>query len=426
MNTHHWTPSNSVALARSPPPGTSPWMFLIRRRTMMLVTFVMLFALASAVLYLAPQTYQASSTLLVERTRSPTMRTDYVPGVEMNEAMNTARIVASSRSVMAATIDKLGLAETSTPGDSFSATITRLIRNLFVRFGLIPKVSHRDDLINSLMHWVTVSNVVNSNILIITVRHEDKKLAANLANEITAQYIKQHLRIYSTHGLADFYREQTALAEAEYRAAGQRVIDFKATASLYAISASREEYTRELSALRSQLLTFTNDLNRLTRRYDPDHSEIAVARESMAAVETRIKDTEAKLQKLEKDEATLADLEMQLDNRRRTYIDFSNKYTEAAVNERADQDVVNVRQVEQAVVPSQPTISRILLLVMAFIGSAIVTVAAGLVRDYLDTHPTTVESVEQSLGLPVLGSLERLTAEQLPTFYAAHDKRILG
>lgn len=423
MNNQHWTSFSSVALNTSPVPRTNPWMFLVRRRLVIATILGALFALSVLALYLMPQTYQASSSLLVERTRSPTMRTDYLPGVEMNEVMNTARNVASSRSVMAATVDKLRLTDLP-QSDTMLSQASAAARHLLIQIGLVPEINPRDRLINSLLSWVTVSNVVNSNILNIVVRHEDPKLAANLANEITDQYVKQHLRIYSTHGLADFYREQTSIAEGEYRTAAQRVIDFKADASLYAITASREEYARELSALRGQLLTYTNDLTRLTRRYDPQHLEIAVTQEAMVSVQHRIRDTEAKLQKIEKDEVTLTDLEMHLDNRRKIYLEFANKYTEAAVNERADQDSVNVRQVEQAVVPSQPMMTRLFLLIVAFIFSAIIAIAGGLLWDYFDNHPTSPESVEQAMGVPVLGSLERLSASKLPTFYQAQEKRI--
>ncbi|WP_166802303.1 GumC family protein [Microvirga pakistanensis] len=421
MNTH-WTSVAPVVLDGGTPAQSKAWMFLFRRRYVILGVFIALFAAATVLLYLVPQTYTAKSSLLVERTRSPIMRTDYSPGLEMNEVMNTARGIASSRSVIAAAVDSLRLPERP-PSDTPFARIMSGVNDVLVALRLVPEINPRDRWIESLMRWVSVNPVVNSNILTISVSHDDPQLAADLVNEITNQYIKQHLRIYSTRGLAEFYRDQKANAEKEYHSARQRIIDFKKNASLYAITASRDEYARELSTLRGQLLTSTNDLNRLARRYDAQHPEVVVLRDTIAAVEARVQETESKLQRLERDESTLADMELQLETRRKTFIDYSNKYSEAAINEQADQDVVNVRQVEHAVVPPQPWIARLFLILGALIASLFVALGVGLLRDYFDDHPTGPENVESALGVPVLGWLERLPATRVQSIYVASDIR---
>ncbi|SCY57170.1 GumC family protein [Microvirga guangxiensis] len=421
MNTH-WASVAPVVLDVGTPSRAKAWIFLFRRRYMILGVFLALFTAATALIYLVPQTYTAKSSLLVERTRSPIMRTDYSPGLEMNEVMNTARGIASSRSVISAAVDSLKLTERP-PSNTLFASLLRGVDAILRTLGLVPEVNPRDRWIESVTKWLTVTPVVNSNILTISISHDDPQLAADLVNEITNQYIKQHLKIYSTRGLAEFYRDQKDLAEKEYHAARQRIIDFKKNASLYAISASRDEYARELSTLRGQLLTSTNDLNRLTRRYDAQHPEVVVLRDTISAVEARVQETEAKLQRLERDEATLTDMELQLDTRRKTYIDYSNKYSEAAISEHADPDVVNVRQVEQAVVPPQPWIARLFLIIGAMIASLAIAIGVGLLRDYFDDRPTGPENVESALGVPVLGWLERLPATKLRSIYVESDIR---
>jgi uncharacterized protein involved in exopolysaccharide biosynthesis len=421
MNTH-WRSVSPVALNTDTSAQSKAWMFLFRRTYVILSVFIALFIAATALFYFVPQTYTAKSSLLVERNRAPIMRADYSPGQEMNEVMNTARGIASSRSVMAATVDALRLTE-RTPSETLFSRIAATLNEAFVALGLVPAVDPRDQWIVSLMRWVSVNPVVNSNILTISVSHEDPQLAADLVNEITAQYVKLHLKIYSTRGLAEFYRDQKANAEKEYHYVRQRIIDFKKNASLYAITASRDEYARELSTLRGQLLASTNDLNRLTHRYDERHPEVVVLRDTITAVEARVKETETSLQRLERDEATLADMELQLETRRKTYIDYSNKYSEAAISEQADQDVVNVRQVEHAVVPPQPWIARLFLILGALIASSFVALGVGLLCDYFDDHPTGPESVENALGVPVLGWLERLPSSELQAIHATSNIR---
>ena len=196
-----------------------------------------------------------------------------------------------------------------------------------------------------------------------------------------------------------------AAAEAEYKSARQDVLDFKATASLFAIAASREEYTRELGTLRTQLLTTTNDLNRLLQRYDERHSEVVVLKGLLSNVQARAEETETKLKKLEENEATLADMEMLLETKRKTYLGYLNKYGEASVNEHADSDVVNVRHVEKASVPPQPWMPR-LFLILGRQSRVFPRCLAGLPAGVLRRATKHSGSGRACLGTPVVGWLE--------------------
>lgn len=398
----HWIPVDSVQARPSAPTSTGVWTFVFRRKRTIMGVFVGLSVLLTTLLYLFPQTYVAEANLLVERNRSPIMRADYSPGLEMAEVMNTARGIASSRTVMEAVVNTLKLTERPERRSLFGHVVQG-INWILVQVHLLPEVSRHDQWVLSLMQWVTIKPIVNSNILTISISHEDPELAAEIVNAISDQYVKAHLKIYSTRGLAEFYRERMIAAEAEYKEARQKVMDFKTGASLFAIAASREEYTRELGTLRTQLLSSTNDLSRLLRRYDPAHPEVTVSKDVITSIEARIAETEAKLKQLERDESTLTDLEMVLETRRKTYLDHANKYGEAAINEQADPDVVNVRLIEKASVPPQPWMPRLYLIAGAVLLSAMVAVLAGFLHTYFDTRPAAPDDVEQALGIPVVG-----------------------
>jgi uncharacterized protein involved in exopolysaccharide biosynthesis len=332
--------------------------------------------------------------------------------------MNTARGIAGSRTVMTAVVDSLKLPERPQK-QSLLSRIQRGASRVLVAFGLLPEVDARDEWVLSLMKLVTVKPIVNSNIMAISISLDDPKLATEIVNEISVQYVKQHLKIYSTRGLADFYRDRMTSADADYKATREKVLEFKAGASLFALSASREEYTRELGTLRSQLLTATNDLSRLLRRYDQQHPEVTVTKDVISAVEARIADTESKLKKLERDEAALADLEMVLETKRKTYLDYINKYGEAAISEQADQDVVNVRLIEEASVPPQPWMPRLYLLVAAAVLSALLAIAAAFIRGFFDSRPTSSDEVERILRTPVVGWVEDLSKGNLQALRSA-------
>ncbi|MBF9197540.1 GumC family protein [Microvirga terrestris] len=413
----HWTTIDSTFNRPSVPTSSTMWTFMFRRKKTILGMFVSLFLLATALLYLIPPSYEAEANLLVERNRSPIMRADILPGLEMAEVMNTARSIASSRTVLAAVVDSLRLPERPQK-QSLISTVRRGANRALVALGLLPDVDERDSWILSLMKLATVKPVVNSNILTISITLDDPKLAAEIVNEISTQYVKAHLKIYSTLGLAEFYRDSMNAAEASYKKRREDVLAFKTNASLFAVSASREEYTRELGTLRSQLLTASNDLSRLLRRYDQQHPEVTVTKDVISAVESRISDTEDKLKKLEENESTLADLEMILESERKTYLDFINKYGEATINGHADSDVVNVRVVEQARVPPQPWMPRLFLIIGAALLSAVLAVSVAFVREFFDSRPTSADEVERILRAPVVGWLENLPKNDLHTLWS--------
>ncbi|MBB3021694.1 uncharacterized protein involved in exopolysaccharide biosynthesis [Microvirga lupini] len=417
----HWTTIDSTFNRPTVPTSSSMWTFLFRRKKTILGMFASLFLAATALLYLIPPAYEAEASLLVERNRSPIMRADILPGLEMAEVMNTARGIASSRTVITAVVDSLQLPERPHKQSLMSA-IRKGANQVLVAFGLLPEINERDAWILSLMKLATVKPVVNSNILTISLALDDPELASEIVNEISVQYVKQHLKIYSTKGLAEFYRDSMNAAEASYRTTRENVIAFKTNASLFAVSATREEYTRELGTLRSQLLTASNDLSRLLRRYDQQHPEVTVVNSVISAVESRIADTEDKLKKLEENEATLADLEMVLESKRKTYLEFVNKYGEAAINGQADSNVVNVRVVEQASVPPQPWMPRLYLLLGAAILSALLAIAAAFVREFFDSRPTSSDEVERVLRVPVVGWLEDLPQDDLHALWSGEGR----
>ena len=58
--------------------------------------------------YLLPQVYPASTNVVIERNRAPTLRSTYTPdGLESIEAMNNEVAIIRSRAVMAAVVEDL-------------------------------------------------------------------------------------------------------------------------------------------------------------------------------------------------------------------------------------------------------------------------------------------------------------------------------
>jgi uncharacterized protein involved in exopolysaccharide biosynthesis len=407
MNTR-WRPLEltPVDVRRDPSQAIFDFLFKWHRTVLSVAGFVTI--LATALAYLIPQSFEAKTAVLVERNRAPVMRTDYSPGVEMAEAMNTARAIASARSVMALTVDTLGLAQRKRSG-----VLGRTLAAVPVWLGLWPRVDARDAWIQELMKNMDIRPTVSSNILNIAFSNDDPELAAAVVNTVAAKYIELHTQVYSTRGLADFYKKQAEEAEGKYRQLRDQLLAFKAEANYAAAEVMKAESAKELSTLRTQLLTSKAEISRLLQRYDERHAEVGLQRKSIAATEEQIRDIETRLQVLERDAATNADLEMLVDAQRRAFLDYSQRHREAALNQRADQEAVNVRIIEEAAVPVRPKLSRIWIILIGCFAGLLLGLSAALAREYLDARCSTPEQVETALGLPVIGWLDQLPADRI-------------
>ena len=392
--------------------------FLMRWRGTLIATFALVVMLATALIYALPQVYLAEATILVERNRAPIMRADLSPGLEMAEVMNTERAIASSRTVVETVVDALNLVDRPVPDTPFSRMRDAVGRTL-VSLGLWPEMSPRDAWILKVERAATIKPVVNSNILSIAIGLDDPRLSAEVANAISREYIAERVRIYSTEGLSDFYKQQADLAEASYREQFDELLEFKAANGILASSTAKTDLVAELGLLRAQLLANQNEMLGKRQRYGPDHPEVTLLAETTADVKARIEQTEADLQTVERNEALVANLEMLVDEDRRTFIGYDQKYFEARMDERAGKDVVNVRVVDEAAPPARPTMARLLVIVGAALAGVLVALGVAALREYLDARASDPDAVERALGIAVIGGLERMPRGSLRRLVAA-------
>ena len=396
--------------------------FLTKWRATLVGTLAAVVALATLAVYLLPQAYLAEATILVERNRAPIMRADLSPGLEMAEVMNTERAIASSRTVLEKVVDELALVDRPVPDGPFHR-LQGLLGEALVSLGLWPELDPRDAWILRLERAATIKPVVNSNILSIAIGLDAPQLSADVANAISREYIAERVRIYSTEGLSDFYKQQADLAEANYRAQFDELLDFKEANGILASSTAKTDLVAELGLLRAQLLSNQNDMATRRQRYGPDHPDVRLLAQAMAEIEARIEQTETNLQTVERNEALVANLEMLVDEGRRTFIGYDQKYFEARMDERAGEDVVNVRVVDEAAPPARPTIARLLVVVGSALAGVLIALGVAALREYLDAHASHGDAVERALGVSVVGGVERMPRRQLRRLVAPGGTR---
>ena len=393
----------------SPPVSQpSPFMFLSKWRGTIAVVVVCVVSVAAVLLYVIPQTYTAAASVLVERNRAPMMRTEFSPGLEQAEVMNTERAIASSREVISRVVNVLDLTEVPLTEGRLGAVL-RYVTAQLVAVGLWPDVDPREQWIERVSQLAVIKPQVNSNVLSISIGTSSPELSSMIVNALAGEYIKLRMQIYSTKGLTDFYRQHAADTNESYQALRQELLDFKEKVGLAASTATKGEFVKELGELRAQQLSLSNDRARLLQRYTPGHQEVRLIDASLAGAAARIADLESQLRGAQRSEAIVSDLEMRLDAQRSKLLDYTSKYREARINERAGEDVVNVRMIEEAARPPRPRFSRLFWLSTSILLGFVLGIAAAFSRQYLDNRVDSPDVTERILGFPVIGEIEPLS-----------------
>ena len=363
--------------------------------------------------YLVPQVFPATTNVVVERNRSPTLRSTYTPdGLESIEAMNNEIAIVRSRAVMSAVVDELKPHERPS-SDGFVKRLIDGTRNLLANAGLINSLGPQEKWIDMLLRNVEVELIPNSNILKITYADEDAQWSARIVNSVTKHYISQHLEVFSSQGVTDFYSKQ--LAEAEQRLAHLReeVKKYKQRASVSAIADRQGQLVRELTAARTNLSEAERRRDELLTRFTSGHTEVVLEGRAIGALREEIATIQQSLDELEEQQGIVEGMDLRLRNQEAAVLDLQRSYDQAHLSTASNADIVNVRLIEYAEVPRKPRYTRLLLIMLSLpLGVALATCIA-LLREYLDHRIENPEAAEAALGVPCLGSVPQLRGSAL-------------
>ncbi len=188
--------------------------FAFRHRRLMLGVISGVTALASLLVYLIPPVYRATSLILVEPGRSPTLRADTV-----SYPINAEMLVASeieivlSRAVAESVVDRLALDQrpvTDTAGRRLSERIKTALHD----WGLLTKIGHREGLIRGIQVDLKAKQPARTNLLEITYPADSPEHALEMASEVTEAYLEYHQKIF-TDNTSAFLAERVRAAERE-------------------------------------------------------------------------------------------------------------------------------------------------------------------------------------------------------------------
>ena len=381
--------------------------FVFKWQRTMISVFACVVGLVTVGVYVLAPSYRATASVVVEPTKSPSIRAEVVAGrVETAEVINTEMAIVLSRTVMQNAVDKLKLADRPRR-ESLLSRAFEGVRGSLSALGLVTSLDRRERWIAALTNDITVKPTVSSNVFTIRYQHEDPQLAADIVNAVTDEYLSHHVAIYSDKGVVDFYRVQTDQAKEKLDTSRAVLERYKAEKALAAAVPRKERLVAETTGVRERISRMNLELTEVLTRYGNADHRVTLLREKLRASQEEVSRLRAQLQELEAAEAKSLEMEVMVKAHEKTYLAYRDQFDHASLSSAGNKNVVNVRILDHAHVPARPVFSRLFLILVAAVAGMVLAVLVAMVREYFDQLVVTPAVAEQILGVPVLGSIER-------------------
>lgn len=381
--------------------------FIFKRKYSIFLTFALVVSVTTTLLYLIPPVYGARASVLVERNRAPNMRTEFQPGLEMIEVINTEAHLAISEAVLIQAVDELQPYVRTSPSSNFRQRVENFRQNLG-EMGLMTYLEPRDRWIRRLSRSVESKPVPNSNVLEIIYFDEDPERAADIVNAIVQAYLRTRTQIYRATGEVQIYRTQ--LGEVTGRIAEQRseideirsaIVETSNEIGTRSVALQADNLNRELSAARVER-------DELATRFQPEHPRVVAANIKVDGVQVRLDNVLARMEEETLLTARTDQLNMLIEADTQTFQRLKSRLDEAELSEIADQQLRNVRQVDVALPPNKPKFERLLLIILSFPLGLFLGFAVAFIREYFDDSIESLKEAETAMGAPGFGSVGRL------------------
>ena len=381
--------------------------FLFKWKYSLIGYFLFVVAMVTVFVYLLPPKYSAKAVLLVESNRAPVMHADVAYGADSTSVLNSEVAIILSKSVLSSAVDKVGPGGESVEDDSAIGQYIDAVYAWFIDVGLMEPKTLREGMIKKLEDNLDVAPLPASNIITISLGDKNPTWLTKILNAVTDSYIEQHLKIYSSPGSSEVFLRQSERLETELKRRRKELEDYKLENNVSALKDSMSALVRTQSTLTTELGEMHQKLAELTTRYAPGHLKVLLVQERINDINDSLNEAKNKLQKLEYHSAKIQEMELVIASAEKSFLDYQKRYEEARMNDLANTDVVNVRVVEYAPVPTRPNHSRIFYIALSIVGGMILSIAIAFIREYFDHGVSDPDSVEQLLGVPVLGSIEK-------------------
>ncbi len=284
------------------------------------------------------------------------------------------------------------LAQGADPMITYANMITgkEVLERVVIRLGFLSKDSKAEDLIEKsaeIREAVTATRVTETDMIQISVVYPDPKLAAAIANSTADAFIEVDFlqKTRQARNLRRFIEKQLEILSKKLKSVETQIQDFRQSGRAFGLAMGLEQRLSELE----------KDRNVLLKQFTEKHPDVLKFDDQIQGVRQQIR-------RLPAHELEFARFQRELEINDRAYRVMKEKYEAARLAEA--EEVSDVTIIESATVPAHPISPRKDLNKMlgAFIG-LILGLAFAFIHENLDTSIGTIDDVERTVRLPVIG-----------------------
>ncbi len=343
---------------------------IIKKRRFVIIFSFIIFAAASFFYTSSrPSIYEASTTVKIEERKTIAGLLTEIVVYNPGDIMETQTKVIEGFPVMKRTALKLNLIDKDAPREKVY------------------------EVVGELQSKIRTERVGNTNIIKIIARARSAQEAMELANTVAASYIEENLleKNKQARTARKFIEEQLYSLEQRLRSAEDKLKNLDKEVKNINIAPDVQQ----------KLVQLTFELASLKQKYTEKHPKILQLKEQIKQLESQLKGFSGK-------ELDYARLKREVEVNKKIYAMLREKLEEVRIREA--EKVPDVSIVDPALLPTSPinTQSKITVAMGSLLGIVLGMVLA-FVAENLDTSMGTIEDVENSLKLPVLGVVPSIT-----------------
>jgi uncharacterized protein involved in exopolysaccharide biosynthesis len=379
---------------------------VLRRKWLVIATFVVISGAASVFIVVQPPSYLARSTLLAKFGREYAVQSadgkDVASNVAMDDIVNSTVELLKSESIATLTLKKAGARKLYPELFKSKGSIAEAI--LAIKKIVDPDIDRVQETpeqaaLEKLMKSIKVASSRASNIIIVDFDYTDPNVAAETLNDYVDAFLVRYVALYGERN-EGFYADRAARA------------------------------ARDLDAAQSELTTFeqahrTYDGDRQLAAMTERHSQMEAQRADLASccadspglldLVQRESELERQITMFNADQATTKTLARRRDLAQEMFDTATRRAQDARLARGMDDDrITSVVIIDPATPPasaSKPT--RSIKIIMAVIVAAIASVLFALLAEALRRRFSTGRQLSNVVDVPILAEVPRYDIRKL-------------